>query len=387
MKAKENIDLATNNEDTKGKAKTWVYRSKIYYDLFKHALDLETSKFAAVTDKNEKLTKAYGAVPTENFEETGKALTQSVALDKDKVYQADWSMLAMQMLNDVNNLAVGKYNAGADLDKDKKTEEAKAKYKEAMGYFEESYGSSKAMGKKDTSQMTNALICAQKIKDNEKIKYYDQKAIDEKIATPFNYSSMYDAKRALGDTAGAIQTLQVGRTAFPNNIDLMNIETSQLLTNGKYQEAIDNLDKAIATDPKNSNLYRARGDAYFSIANPKKAAKPKNYDELMGKAESSYKKAIELDPKYADSWANLGIVYNNWSVEQSLRCDDLIKQATKLKECEAKTKEMYDKAIPAFEKAIDLNPNDKASMKILQKLYLLTNQPDKAEKVHAMMKK
>ena len=167
----------------------------------------------------------------------------------------------------------------------------------------------------------------------------------------------------------------------------MNIETSQLLTNGKYQEAIDNLDKAIATDPKNSNLYRARGDAYFSIANPKKAAKPKNYDELMGKAESSYKKAIELDPKYADSWANLGIVYNNWSVEQSLRCDDLIKQATKLKECEAKTKEMYDKAIPAFEKAIDLNPNDKASMKILQKLYLLTNQPDKAEKVHAMMKK
>jgi len=376
MKAKENIDLATNYEDTKGKAKTWVYRSKIYYDLFKHALELEVNKFAAVADKNEKLTKAYGAVPTENFEETKNAITQSIALDKDKTYQADWSMLAMQMLNDVNNLAVGKYNA--------------AKYKEAMGYFEESYNSSKALGKKDTSQITNAIICAQKEKDNEKIKYYDQKAIDEKIAAPFNYSSLYDAKMGLKDTTGANQSLQAGRAAFPNNIELMNIETNQLLMKGKYQEAIGNLDKAIAADPKNAKLYVAKGAAYFSMAYPpgkKEETKPKNYDELMGKAEDSYKKATDLDPKYADTWANLGVVYNNWSIEQSKRCDDLIKQATKLKECDEKTKEMYNKAIPAFEKAIDLNPNDKASMKILEKLYLLTNQPDKATKLNAIRKK
>ncbi len=376
-KAKEAIDMATNYDDTKDKAKTWVYRSKIYYALFKNSLEQEEKKVpATVTDKNERLTKAYGAVSTDNFKETDVASTKALNLDKDKNYQADLAMLGMQMLNDVNNLAVGKYNAG--------------KYKEAMGYFEESYGAAKMMGKKDTSQITNAIICAQKEKDNEKIKYFDQKAIDEKIAAPFNYSSLYDAKLGLKDTAGAIQTLQAGRTAFQSNIELMNIETNQLLVSGKYQEAIGNLDKAIAADPKNSKLYVAKGAAYFSMAYPpnkKDEIKPKNYDELMGKAEESYKKAIDLDPKYADTWANLGVVYNNWSIEQSKRCDDLIKQATKLKECEAKTKEMYDKAIPAFEKAIDLNPNDKSSMRILQKLYLLTNQPDKAEKVHAMMKK
>jgi len=373
-KAKEAIDLATNYEDTKEKAKTWVYRSKIYYALFKNSLEQEEKKVpATVTDKNERLTKAYGAVSTDNFKETDVASTKALTLDKDKSYQADLAMLGMQMLNDVNNLAVGKYNAG--------------KYKEAMGYFEESYGASKMMGKKDTSQLTNAIICAQKEKDNEKVKYYDQKAIDEKISAPFNYSSMYDAKLGLKDTAGAVQTLKSGLIAFPNSKELRDRETERLLSIGKYDEAIAGLDKAIADNPKNANLYRARGDAFFSVANPKKTAKPKNYDELMGKAEESYKKATELDPKNADVWGNLGVVYNNWSVEQSLRCDDLIKQATKLKECEAKTKEMYDKAIPAFEKAIDLNPNDRASMKILEKLYLLTNQPDKAAKVHAMMKK
>jgi tetratricopeptide (TPR) repeat protein len=373
-KAKEAIDLATNYEDTKEKAKTWVYRSKIYYALFKNSLEQEEKKVpATVTDKNERLTKAYGAVSTDNFKETDVASTKALTLDKDKSYQADLAMLGMQMLNDVNNLAVGKYNAG--------------KYKEAMGYFEESYGASKMMGKKDTSQLTNAIICAQKEKDNEKVKYYDQKAIDEKISAPFNYSSMYDAKLGLKDTAGAVQTLKSGLIAFPNSKELRDRETERLLSIGKYDEAIAGLDQAIADNPKNANLYRARGDAFFSVANPKKTAKPKNYDELMGKAEESYKKATELDPKNADVWGNLGVVYNNWSVEQSLRCDDLIKQATKLKECEAKTKEMYDKAIPAFEKAIDLNPNDRASMKILEKLYLLTNQPDKAAKVHAMMKK
>ena len=373
-KAKEAIDLATNYEDTKEKAKTWVYRSKIYYALFKNSLEQEEKKVpATVTDKNERLTKAYGAVSTDNFKETDVASTKALTLDKDKSYQADLAMLGMQMLNDVNNLAVGKYNAG--------------KYKEAMGYFEESYGASKMMGKKDTSQLTNAIICAQKEKDNEKVKYYDQKAIDEKISAPFNYSSMYDAKLGLKDTAGAVQTLKSGLIAFPNSKELRDRETERLLSIGKYDEAIAGLDQAIADNPKNANLYRARGDAFFSVANPKKTAKPKNYDELMGKAEESYKKATELDPKNADVWGNLGVVYNNWSVEQSLRCDDLIKQATKLKECEAKTKEMYDKAIPAFEKAIDLNPNDRASMKILEKLYLLTNQPYKAAKVHAMMKK
>jgi tetratricopeptide (TPR) repeat protein len=260
-----------------------------------------------------------------------------------------------------------------------------------MEYFEASYEATKAMGKKDTSQLTNAIICAQKEKDNEKIKYFDQKAIDEKVAVPFNYSSLYDAKLALKDTAGATQAIQVGRAAFPNNVELMNMETNTLLIKGKFVEAIANLDKAIAADPKNARLYIAKGTAYFKMAYPDNAGKnpviPKNYDEIMGKSEDSYKKATETDPKNADAWGYLGVVYNNWSIEQSKRCDDLIKQATKLKECEAKTKEMYDKAIPAFEKAIDLNPNDKASMKILQKLYLLTNQPDKAEKVHAMMKK
>ncbi|HKC67972.1 MAG TPA: tetratricopeptide repeat protein, partial [Bacteroidia bacterium] len=270
-------------------------------------------------------------------------------------------------------LAIGKYNAG--------------KYKEAMDYFEASFEASKIMGKKDTSMLTNALICAQKEKDFEKIKTYDQKAIDEKVAIAYNYSNLSEAKMALKDTAGAIQALQAGRIAFPNDVDLMNRETDYLMSKGKNQEALANLDKAIAGSPTNAKLYLAKGIAYYSMANPRDPAtkkdldKPKNYDEIMTNAENSYKKATELDPKLYEAWYNLGTLYNNWSTEQLKRCDDLIKQATKLKECEAKRDELVNKAIPAFEKTIELNPSDVATKKYLRRLYLMTNQPEKADKM------
>ena len=379
MKAKEAIDMASNHEDTKEKAKTWVYRSKVYYDLFKNSLEQEEKKLSTVSDKNERLTKAYGAVGTADYEEAGKAMEKAITLDKDKAYQADVAMLGMQMLNDVNNLAVGKYGAG--------------KYKEAMEYFETSYEASKAMGKKDTSQITNALICAQKEKDKDKIIFFNQKAITENIATPYNFGNLFDTKMEMKDTSTALKVLTAGRAAFPNDVDLMNRETDYLMTKGKNQEALANLDKAIAKDPKNAKFYLAKGIAYYGMANPRDAAskkeldKPKDYDDLMGKGETSYKKATELDPKLYEAWYNLGTLYNNWSTVWQKRCDDLVKQATKLKECEAKSSELINKAIPAFEKSIELNPNDKATMAHLNKLYLITNQPDKAEKMRAMMKK
>jgi len=381
LKAKEAIDVASTNDETKDKPKTWYYKSKVYYDLYKNDLDQEGKKIpATVTNKNERLTKAYGAVSIANYEEAGKAMEKAVALDKDKNYLSDLGMLGMQMYGEVGNLAIGKYNAG--------------KYKEAMNFFEGAYEGNKAMtGKKDTSQLTNALICAQKEKDNDKIKLFNQKAIDEKVATPYNYGSLFDTKIEMKDTAGALLSLQAGRTAFPNNVDLINRETDYLMSKGKDIEALANLDKAITSDPKNAKPYFAKGLAYYNIANPLDATKkkyiekPKNFDELMTNAETSYKKATELDPKFSEAYANLGSTYYIWGNDWQRRCDDLIKQATKLKECEAKTNEMNLKAITGFEKAIELNPNDKTSMTYLNRLYLVTNQPDKAEKIKAQMKK
>jgi len=58
-KAKEAIDLATNHEDTKDKAKTWIYRARIYYALFKNALEQEDKKLTASIPKKDKRLTNY----------------------------------------------------------------------------------------------------------------------------------------------------------------------------------------------------------------------------------------------------------------------------------------------------------------------------------------
>jgi len=388
MKAKEAIDLATNHEDTKDKPKTWVYRARIYYSLFKNALEQEEKKLAAtVTDKNERLTTAYGNVSTLDYEEAGKAMEKAVTMDKDKAYQQDYAIVGMQMMGDVNNLAVGKYNAGVELAKSNKMTESNAKFLEAAEYFEASYLTTKMMGKKDTATLTNALVCVQKAKDNPKIKEYNEKIIKEKVATPYNYISLYDCMQAMKDTAGAMVVLKEGRVAFPNDADLMNREIEYYLQSGKDAEALANLDKAIEKTPTSAILWLVRGNIYDKQANPKDLAtskekeKPKNFDDLMTKAETNYKKSTELDPKNSDAWYNLGALYNNWGGVETKRCDDLIKQATKMKECEARATDRFNKAIPALEKALEFNPGDKGIMVPLRKLYLMTNQPEKAQKM------
>jgi len=381
MKAKEAIDLATNHENTKNEAKTWSYRSQVYYALFKNALEQEEKKLAAtVPDKNERLTKAYGNVSTVDLEESGKALEKLQQLDKDLTYFKTPEMMKMgyDVLGDVNNLAVGKYNTG--------------KYAEAAEYFESSYMSTKMMGRKDTASLTNALVCAQKAKDVNKVKEYNEKIMAEKLATPYNYISLYDAKMQLKDSAGATKTLNEGRQLFPNDIDLLNRETDIYLQSGRDAEAQANLDKAIQKSPNSGILYLARGNIYDKQANPKDAAgkekdKPKNYEELMTKAETDYKKASELDPKNSDAWYNMGALYNGWANTNIQLCDNLIKQAAKMKECEAKATEKYMKAITSLEKVLELNPGDKSTMKYLHKLYIRTEQNDKANKIKEQIDK
>lgn len=402
MKAKEAIDLATNHEDTKDKAKTWSYRGQVYYTLFEHALEQETNKAKkakpAAKDmtpqqkadyESEMLTKAYGTVSTVDYEEAQKSLMQLITLDKEKVYQMDMVLLARNIQAHVNNLASGKFFAG--------------KYLEAADYFEASYFATKmSSGGKtlDTAALTNALIAVQKArkaaddqKDEQKvkeysgkIKEYNEKIINEKIATSYNYVSLYDIKLALKDSAGAASTLKQGRLLFPNDVDLLNRETDTYLQRGKDADALANLDKAIEKAPNSVILYMARGQVYDRQANPRdeqkrELDKPKNYEELMARAESNYKKVTELDAKNTDAWYSLGALYNGWANVQLLACDNLIKQAAKMKECEAKAVEKYMKAIDAFEKVTAINPTDKTTMRYLYKLYIRTEQNDKAAKM------
>ncbi|MBS1638392.1 MAG: tetratricopeptide repeat protein [Bacteroidetes bacterium] len=401
MKAKENIDLALANEETKNSAKAYAYKTRIMYDLYHYNLMQEDKKLeGTIADKNARLEAAYGNTSTKEFQEANEALDKIQSLDPKYFENIINVMKGGEMPSDDDiklatafsmikleaaNIATGKYKM--------------KQFGEAAEYFYKSaYMNTQITGKKDTASFYNACIAAQKAKDYTKMYDYNKKMIDSKIASPYNYQTIYDAKLALKDTAGAMEYLKAGRKAFPNDVYLMNRETEIYLQKGNQEQALKNLQAAIDKDPNNAQLQLVLGNVYDNIANPKgksgkDTTKPANFDEMIMKAAEHYQKAIDLKPDNQESYYNAlynqGALYNNYGgylYNKSMEKSTLTDLAKKQKEFEAQSQVYYKKAIPYLEQALGLKPNDKASMYALRKLYLMTGEEAKGKEMGDRLK-
>src|SRR3954470_22676053 len=74
-KAKEAIDKADSDSETRPQTKTQTYKFRIYYHLYRQKLEEENKKLeATIADKNERLVTAYGNAGLAEFEAAGAAL-------------------------------------------------------------------------------------------------------------------------------------------------------------------------------------------------------------------------------------------------------------------------------------------------------------------------
>lgn len=401
QKAKENIDLALAHEDTKNQAKTHAYNCRILYNIYKYNLTQKQKELEpTMADKNSRIEASYGLTPLTEFEAAASELEKIKELDpkyfdnimevmKGGVMPSDddlkLSIVAGQIKLEASNIAVGKYKA--------------KKYEESADYFYKSAVMNSLMtGKKDTAGFYNACISAQKAKNPQKMVDYNKKMIDQKIASPYNFQTIYDAKLMLKDTAGALEYLSKGRKTFPNDVYLMNRETETYLQKGQQDKALANLQTAIEKDPTNPQLQLVLGNVYDNLANPKGKSgrdtiKPVDYDTLVAKAARHYQKAIDLKPanqeSYFNALYNLGALYNNYGgtlYNKSMEKSTITDLAKKQKEYEAKSNEYYKKSIPYLEQALAIKTDDKATMSALRKLYYLTGNEVKGKEMSDKLK-
>jgi len=403
MKANRNIDLALADETTKNLAKTHAYKARIMYYVYQYNLKQETKKLeGTINDKNARAEAAYGNAPTKEFETASNSLEAIKVIDP-KYFQTileiikggsgasasdddlKLSNVAMQLKLESSNIAVGKYKI--------------KQFDQAADFFYKSAALNLLLAEKiDTSGYYNACISAQKAKNTSKMIEYNKKMIDLNIATPYNYQTIYDAKLTSKDQEGALQYLNLGRKAFPNDVYLMNRETEIFLQKGDQQKALENLQAAVAKDPNNAQLELVLGNVYDNLANPKGATgkdttKPAGYDETVMKAAEHYQKAIDLKPTNQDSYFNalynLGALYNNYGgtlYNKAMEKATIAELARKQKEIEAKSMEYYKKAIPYLEQALSIRPEDKSSITALRKLYFLTGNEAKGKEMNEKLK-
>jgi tetratricopeptide (TPR) repeat protein len=108
------------------------------------------------------------------------------------------------------------------------------------------------------------------------------------------------------------------------------------------------------------------------------------YDEAI----ASLGKSIELKGDQYDTQFNMGVCYYNKAVEMFQKANEIMDVA-KYNAAVAEANQVFIKAIPYFERANNLKPDDVDSLKNLKELYfrLRTVNPDYEAKYNAIMKK
>jgi len=188
------------------------------------------------------------------------------------------------------------------------------------------------------------------------------------------YQWLYDEYKAANDTVKFLKTLQDGLKKFPDDMYLMGNLINYYIYSNKTKEAVDYLDNAIKSDPKNPQYYAIKGNLLLNGE--------KNYDGAI----KLFSDAAELDPSYVLAQAGLGLVYVTRAEEIS-NSANAIKDNQKYNAERQRAKAEFEKAIPYLEKARTLKPDDVDNLRVLRAAYLRLERGKDYEKINAEIKK
>ena len=375
--AKEKIDLASTNESTSGKYKTWFYKGKIYLALFNEALKVETTK-SSETESSKKLLAAYNVIPTTDLEESLKSFQKELELDEKKIYAKEASGNIKVIASTYSDKAYA-----CLINKN---------YADALTNYQKAYDMELKMNITDTAAVNNMAISAVKMKDYKKAEQQYNKLIELKYKPERCYLSLIQMYTEVGDTASVRSMVNKAVAAMPDSYTLLIEQINLLLKDGKSESAISSINLALAKSPNNHELHLVLGQTYNKMAFPKDAAnkdlkRPANSAELAKKAEDEFSKAIQIKPEYFYGQYSLGALYVFMGTD-ILKQSENIKDPKKVKTEEDKADELFQKAIPLLEKAHELDPGDKDTMKTLRQLYARTGQggSEKYKKLDAELK-
>ncbi len=350
VKAKEAIDLACEHEKTKGSAKTWFYKGQIYSEL--------------ANTENKDLSNGAADASYASFEKV-------IELEKASGKRAKYSKDA---LNQLKLLSPGLYNDGYAKFQNKDYKGAYGLFSKVLALNElDMENAKKGTVAIDTSTMVAAAYSADKggLKDEAKILY--GKLIDMKYEDPAIYQSLAKIHRDGGDAAKADAILEQGREAFPDNSALIIDEINRLFAEGKKDEAMAKVEKALELTPDNASLYAALGGSYLD---------KQDYPN----AEKMFAKAVELDDDFADAYYNLGVVYYNQGADISKQANELPFGDPEYDKLNGQAEDLLKKALPQFERFLELDPSNVSTMNILKETYLRLKMNDKFEAINAKLK-
>ena len=387
---KSDADIADAKKNTK--AATWINRGKAFYEV----ANTPTKDLFLDSDVlTLKLT--VGSEPTAiNQAEVGGQPCEEWVYPYFSVYVRDGKVLSWKQTKEVASNAVAQaveaYNKAFELDP-KSAEKVKAglkqladfcsqagdcayrlgEYAEAADGYLETFNiqSSPAWNAPELTLLYNAglLRTFDGAKNPESFvlgaeylnKALDMGYVDEDGSIYYYLFHCYYGQKA-NDPAFVLKakdTLLTGIEKFPKNErileGLMSLYTSEEGV-GDPADLIAMIDSAIAETPDNIDLWFGRGRTFYAL---------KNYDESI----ASFEKVVELQPELFDGYYYLGIFYTIKGDAMNNETNE--KQYSSQAAYDADQKaviEVYKQAVPYFEKAHELKPDDADTLEYIKSL-------------------
>ncbi len=342
--AKAEIDLAFEL-DEKGKtltnAKNWFIRGKVYEALYldegayhdPNALDVAIESFNKVKSMEKEGSPNYGFSELELTKLYGTVLNKGAELYNENDYE-------------------GAY---------------------------ESFILAEKIAPNDTTALIYAGVSAQQLdKIDEALACYD-KLIDNGTANIDTYkTTIYLLRVEKEDLDKVLEYTRAAADKFPDVTDFRQEEISTLINMGRTEEAENQLNTAVASDPSNPVYYYFLGYMYDEKGDTEKSIE-------------SYEKAIELNPDYYEANYNVGVVYYNLAGEIYKELNELSpsEYTKRLDEFNQRAAVEYKKALPYLEKAVDVDPGKEPDVNLLETLmgvYMRLKMKDKSDAIEARIK-
>lgn len=360
QKAKESIDLAIQNPETKEDARTLTYYSQIYFELFKY--------YQSHPDAN---------IPHYNYLYSSIEAFQTLKDKHPKVASAsEIQNQGINILNTCSQEAVKLFN-------DKK-------YADATKFFEQQYYLKKKMFNiHDTAGIFNAFVSAYKANLPNKIETISHIILQNNLENVKVYQLLYNYYQHKKDTSNALKILKQGRNKFAQDATLLNLETDYYISSKQYYKAINNLEKMVQQDSTNALLSLTLGNLYDNIANQRMSLKNYSdstewfFQQAMANYMKSYrhKEKLDTDNTFTLHY-NIGALYTNFGLfyyNKKMKEFKITDLSQKQKEVEDKRKEYTQMGLPYLKEAESINPNDNGLITALYKVYALLGDTKNAE--------
>ena len=261
-----------------------------------------------------------------------------------------------------SNLIIDYTNKGVECYNNNQFAEALEAFKRVLEIENSPILTAEAPAKIDTAVIFNAAMTAQKAENWAEAEKYYKEVLKYDYNAGQVYAMLSLVLQEQEKDAEALEVLHKGYELYPDNSYMLVQLINHYLFSGEPEKAEVYLDAAIKQDPNNASYYSAKGSLYEKMKDPVKA-------------EEMYRKTLELDPKNFMAQYNLGNIKLSEVIEFHKKVQDIIDIDEYNKEME-KVFEGYASVIPYFEKALELDPDEKNTVATLKELYFKLRDKD-----------